>query len=118
VNICIHQHVSPDGQYRNCPPNYVELVVIDEAERLSSTAIEHLRDQADPDEHAELKSDYTRLATQLANTCERLRDVEEQSTETQEELVAAKQLNIDYFQQLNLARSVNEREPRWISFSQ
>jgi len=57
--------------------------------------------RADPDEHAELKADNARLATQLANTSEHVRNLQQQLTETQEELVAAKQLNSDYFQQLN-----------------
>ena len=57
--------------------------------------------RADPDELAEARANNARLATRLANTSERVRDVEQQLTETQEELVAAKQLNIDYFQQLN-----------------
>ena len=56
--------------------------------------------RADPDEHAELKADNARLAIQLANNVEHVRNLQQQLTETQEELVAAKQLNSDYFQQL------------------
>ncbi|WP_228567119.1 AAA family ATPase [Nocardia sp. SYP-A9097] len=50
VNICIDQHV--DTRPGPCPmPDYVELVVIDESERLSATGIEHLRDRYDRGEH-------------------------------------------------------------------
>lgn len=48
VNVCIDQHVC-----RNDPrpvyglPNYVELLVVDEADRLSALALEHLRDRFD-----------------------------------------------------------------------
>ena len=61
--------------------------------------------RADPDELAEAKGKNARLATQLANTMEHNRDLGQQLTETQEELVASRQLASDYFQQLNLARN-------------
>lgn len=44
VNICIDQHINAGvREYRTA--DYIELLVIDESERL--TAIEHLRDQYD-----------------------------------------------------------------------
>jgi len=66
---------------------------------------------ADPGELAEALADNARLAAQLANTSEHVRELRQQLSETHEELVAAKQLNIDYFQQLNLERS--NRQATW-----
>ncbi|MFI6219961.1 AAA family ATPase [Nocardia salmonicida] len=50
VNICIDQHVHTGAPERRMP-DYVELLVIDESERLSATAIELLRDQYDRGDH-------------------------------------------------------------------
>lgn len=48
VNICIDQHVERNQRPRRPGlPHYVELLVIDEAERLSPRALEHLRDRFD-----------------------------------------------------------------------
>ena len=48
VNICIDQHVERNQRPRRAGlPHYVELLVIDEAERLSPRALEHLRDRFD-----------------------------------------------------------------------
>lgn len=50
VNICIEQRIRPTRQeYQTV--DYVELIVIDESERLSANAIEHLRDQYDRGNH-------------------------------------------------------------------
>ena len=73
---------------------------IDAAENAAHQAMGTAATRADPDEHAELKADNARLAIQLANNVEHVRNLQQQLTETQEELVAAKQLNSDYFQQL------------------
>lgn len=48
ADICIEEHVRPagaDGARRR--PNHVELIIVDEAERLSTTALEYLRDLFD-----------------------------------------------------------------------
>jgi AAA domain len=48
VDICIDQHLHPETRVHRGPQtNHVELLVIDEAERLSSIALEHLRDRFD-----------------------------------------------------------------------
>lgn len=51
VNICIDQHLHPPNsgpaKARGPINNHVELLVIDEAERLSAQALEHLRDRFD-----------------------------------------------------------------------
>jgi DNA transposition AAA+ family ATPase len=48
VNICIDQHVERNQRPRRPRlPHYVELLVIDEAERLSPRALDHLRDRFD-----------------------------------------------------------------------
>jgi len=45
VNSCIDQHIHRSKEARCGPPaNLVELLVIDEAERLSATALEYVRD--------------------------------------------------------------------------
>jgi DNA transposition AAA+ family ATPase len=51
INICIDQHVETRGPARRQIPDYTELIVIDESERLSATAIEHLRDPYDRSDH-------------------------------------------------------------------
>jgi DNA transposition AAA+ family ATPase len=50
VNICIEQHLHPVRQHYQ-PIDFVELVIVDESERLSATAVEHLRDQYDRGDH-------------------------------------------------------------------
>ena len=49
VDICIKQHGSPtsDGKCFVSRDSLVELIIIDEAERLSTSAVEHLRDVFD-----------------------------------------------------------------------
>jgi DNA transposition AAA+ family ATPase len=48
VGACIDQHVRRDQQMqRGRMPDYVELLIIDEAERLSPSALERLRDRFD-----------------------------------------------------------------------
>jgi DNA transposition AAA+ family ATPase len=49
VEVCIDEHVRRGGSqaHRAATPDEVELLVIDEAERLSPTALEHLRDRFD-----------------------------------------------------------------------
>jgi DNA transposition AAA+ family ATPase len=48
VNICIDQHVRPNPKSpQTREPDYVEMLVIDEADRLSQLALEHLRDRFD-----------------------------------------------------------------------
>ncbi|MGY1961492.1 AAA family ATPase [Nocardia gipuzkoensis] len=50
VNICIDQHINAGvREYRTA--DYIELLVIDESERLTANAIEHLRDQYDRGDH-------------------------------------------------------------------
>lgn len=50
VNICIDQHVQA-GTHRYQMPDYIQLLVIDESERLTANAIEHLRDRYDRGNH-------------------------------------------------------------------
>ncbi|CRK54567.1 Potential ATP-binding protein [Rhodococcus sp. RD6.2] len=50
VNICIDQHLHV-GFHHKPIIDHVELWVIDESERLSATAVEHLRDQFDRGDH-------------------------------------------------------------------
>ena len=48
VNICIDQHVRPHPQSpQTREPSYVKMLVIDEADRLSPLALDHLRDRFD-----------------------------------------------------------------------
>lgn len=47
VDICIDQHIRPNQKMVSPQPRYVDLLVIDEADRLSATALEHLRDRFD-----------------------------------------------------------------------
>lgn len=80
------------------------------AERAAHQAMGTAGSLVDPDELAEARAENARLAAQLANTAEHIRELRQQLSETQEELVAAKQLNIEYFQALNLER--NNRQTR------
>ena len=75
------------------------------AERAAHQAMGTAGSLADPDDLAQAWAENARLAAQLANTAEHIRELRQQLSETQEELVAAKQLNIEYFQALNLERS-------------
>ncbi len=48
VDICIEQHVHRDEKtLTGNTPHYLELIVVDEADRLSPAALEHLRDRFD-----------------------------------------------------------------------
>ncbi|PTW62655.1 hypothetical protein C8N35_101702 [Breoghania corrubedonensis] len=48
VDICVDQHVRPPGSLISCGRSrYVELIIVDEAERLSTSALEYLRDVFD-----------------------------------------------------------------------
>lgn len=49
VDICIDQHLRPPGSgpRTSSPPRHVDLLVVDEADRLSPPALEHLRDRFD-----------------------------------------------------------------------
>jgi len=48
VDICIDQHVRRDQtHFTGRTPHYVDLLVVDEADRLSPPALEHLRDRFD-----------------------------------------------------------------------
>lgn len=48
VDICIEQHLRPEGEpLARHRANLVELVIVDEAERLSTTALEYMRDLFD-----------------------------------------------------------------------
>ncbi|WP_286968261.1 MULTISPECIES: AAA family ATPase [Arsenicicoccus] len=55
TNICIQQHVGAPGKdpvdtwYFRTSKNYVQLIIVDESERLSPTALELLRDRYDRD---------------------------------------------------------------------
>jgi hypothetical protein len=74
------------------------------AERAAHQAMGTAGSLADPDELAQARAENARLASQLANASEHVRELRQQLSEAQEELVAAKQLNIEYFQALNLER--------------
>ena len=48
VDICIEQHIDPSKEFRGgSQTDFVELLVIDETERLSATALEYVRDWFD-----------------------------------------------------------------------
>ncbi len=47
VEVCIDQHVRRDQTHLTGTPRYVDLLVVDEADRLSAPALEHLRDRFD-----------------------------------------------------------------------
>lgn len=48
VDACIDQHITPEGVSKTPHPGYLaELIIIDEAERLSTPAIEYMRDLFD-----------------------------------------------------------------------
>jgi chromosome segregation ATPase len=78
------------------------------AERAAHQAMGSAGSLADPGELAEARAENARLAAQLANASEHVRELQQQLSETQDELVAAKQLNIEYFQALNLERSTRQ----------
>jgi|SRR5271166_649101 len=78
------------------------------AERAAHQAMGTVSSWVDPDELAQARAENARLAAQLANSAEHVRELQLQLSETQDELVAAKQLNIEYFQALNLDRSTHQ----------
>jgi Rad3-related DNA helicase len=47
VDICIDQHLERGLVARNRPFAHVDLIVVDEADRLPATSLEHLRDRFD-----------------------------------------------------------------------
>ncbi len=78
------------------------------AERAAHQVMGTAGSLADPNELAQALADTARLAADLMNASDRLRELHHELDETREEAVAAKQLNIDYFQQLNQERAAHE----------
>lgn len=83
-------------------------VRLEAAERAAHQSMGTNGSLADPDELTEALADNARLAADLANASDRIRGQQRELEEAREELVAAKQLNIDYFQELNQERAAHD----------